>query len=65
MSFLHNLSTSKRKQDELEAQKSAILDKRQQTLDSLKDLNRRFRLTIESGQVEVVIKDITEIANKK
>lgn len=65
MNWIKNLFTSKKKQDEFEAQKSAILNKKQQALDTLRDLNKRFRLTIESGQIEVVIKDINEIVNKK
>lgn len=59
------LPFDKDKQVEIESQKSDILKEKEDTLKSLQKLNKRFRFTIESGQIEVIIKDITEIAKKK
>lgn len=51
--------------DKINEVKQEIRVGRDTTLKDLKKLNKRFRLTIESGTIEVVIKDINEIAEGK
>lgn len=66
MKWLKSLFPSqKENQEQIASTKSAILNEKQETLNSLKQLNKKIKFTIESGQIEVVINDITEIGKGK
>lgn len=54
-----------KKHQEIEEIKSQLMQDKKDTLSSLKKVNKTFRLTIDSGQIDVIIKDISDITKQK